>query len=147
MPGCSLNRDRFVKLIAEAESKSGLKFTSIAAGGWSAGCAAIREILKSPAAYDRIGRILCIDGIHTGYLNGKPGPAESAIETGNLETWEKLGRDAMAGLEEARRHHSFGDFSRNLREHHGNGGLLHATVGPETSIGDKMGADEDSDLE
>ncbi len=90
-------QDRFTKLVAEAESKTGLKFSSIAIAGWSAGCGAIREILKSPAAYDRIARVLCIDGIHTGYVNGKPGPKESEIETDNLTIWTRIGRDAIAG--------------------------------------------------
>lgn len=89
--------DRLLKLTAEAESKSGLKFGSIALGGWSAGCGAIREILKSPASYDRVSSVLCVDGIHTGYVNGKPGPKESAIETDNLANWTKLGRDAIGG--------------------------------------------------
>jgi hypothetical protein len=89
--------NRFLKLVAEAESKGGVKFASIALGGWSAGCGAIREILKSPASYERINSVLCVDGIHTGYVNGKPGPKESAIDTENLENWTKLGRDAIAG--------------------------------------------------
>jgi len=37
---------RFPKLISEAEDKSGLKFGETDLGGWSAGCGALREILK-----------------------------------------------------------------------------------------------------
>jgi hypothetical protein len=35
--------------------------------------------------------------VHTGYVDGKPGPEESKIETDNLQNWLRLGRDAMAG--------------------------------------------------
>jgi len=88
---------RFPKLIADAEGKSGLKFSEIDLGGWSAGCGALRQILKDPASYERVSRVLCIDGIHTGYANGKPGPTESQIDTDGLQTWLQFGRDAMAG--------------------------------------------------
>jgi hypothetical protein len=88
---------RFLRLIAEAEAKSGLTFNEVNLGGWSAGCGALRQILSDPASYDRVGGVLCIDGVHTGYVNGKPGPEESEIETDNLQIWLRLGRDAMAG--------------------------------------------------
>ena len=88
---------RFLRLVAEAEAKSGLKFSEVDLGGWSAGCGALRQILGDPASYERVGRVLCIDGVHTGYVDGKPGPEESKIETDNLQVWLRLGRDAMAG--------------------------------------------------
>jgi hypothetical protein len=88
---------RFSHLISEAEAKSGLTFGEIDLGGWSAGCGALRQILSDPASYDRVSGVLCIDGVHTGYVNGKPGPEESQIETDNLQNWLRLGRDAIAG--------------------------------------------------
>ena len=88
---------RFFRLIAEAETKSGLSFGEIDLGGWSAGCGALRQILADPASYDHVGGVLCIDGVHTGYVTGKPGPEESQIETDNLQAWLRLGRDAIAG--------------------------------------------------
>jgi len=88
---------RFPKLIADAEGKSGLKFGEVDLGGWSAGCGALRQILKDPTSYQRVSRVLCIDGIHAGYVNGKPGPMESQIDTENLQIWLQLGRDAIAG--------------------------------------------------
>ena len=92
-----LDPQRFPKLIADAESKSGLKFNEVDLGGWSAGCGALRQILKDHTSYERISRVLCIDGIHTGYVSGKPGPEESQIDTDGLQVWLQLGRDAMAG--------------------------------------------------
>jgi hypothetical protein len=88
---------RFGHLLGEAEKKSGLHFSTISLGGWSAGCGAIREILKSPDAYARVDRVLAVDGIHTDYLNGKPGPLESQLGTKNLDIWVRLARDAVAG--------------------------------------------------
>lgn len=92
---------RFPALLKEAETKAGLTFGRIALGGWSAGCGAIRQILKTPAAYDRVEAALVIDGIHTGYIGGKPGPLESKLDTSNLEIWLQLARDAMAGRKRA----------------------------------------------
>jgi hypothetical protein len=91
------NPDRFLLLLKEAEAKSGLRFARVLVGGWSAGCGAIRQILKTRSAYDRIDAVLCIDGIHTDYTEGKPGPLESKIGAENLEGWLTLGRDATAG--------------------------------------------------
>ncbi len=88
---------RFPRLIAEAQTKSGLTFSEVDLGGWSAGCGALRQLLKDPSSYDRVRRVLCIDGVHTGYVNDKPGPLESDIDTSNLQIWLRLGRDAMAG--------------------------------------------------
>jgi hypothetical protein len=63
---------------------------------WSAGCGAIREVLRAPEIYARTTAVLCIDGIHTGYRNGKPGPLESDLDTGNLDIWVQFARDAIA---------------------------------------------------
>jgi hypothetical protein len=95
------NAERFSALIKEAEAKSGLQFGRVLLGGWSAGCGAIRQILRSPAPYERVAGALLIDGIHTDYLDGKPGPLESKIGTENLDVWVQLGRDAIAGKKRA----------------------------------------------
>ena len=83
--------------MGEAEAKSGMRFPRVLVGGWSAGCGAIREILRTPASYARVDGALLIDGIHTDYADGKPGPLESKIGTANLQIWLQLARDAMAG--------------------------------------------------
>lgn len=88
---------RLARLISQAETKSGITFSEIDLGGWSAGCGALRRILTDPVSYNRVRRVLCIDGVHTGYVNGKPGPLDSQIETDNLDVWLRFGRDAMAG--------------------------------------------------
>lgn len=87
----------FERLIAEAESRAGVKFAPITLTAWSAGYGAIREILKTPENYSRVDRMLLIDGLHTGYVSGKPGPQESEIETDNLQIFLRFARDAVAG--------------------------------------------------
>jgi hypothetical protein len=97
---------RFLGLLREAESRAGIHFGRVMLGGWSAGCGAIRQILKSPESYTRVDAALMIDGVHTDYVDGKPGPIESQIDPGNLETWLRLGRDAMEGHKRAMATHS-----------------------------------------
>jgi hypothetical protein len=88
---------RFQRLLSEAETKAGIRFERVLLGGWSAGCAAIRQILHDPQAYARVDGILLIDGIHTNYVEGRPGPLESKIGTETLKVWEEFGGDAIAG--------------------------------------------------
>jgi len=88
---------RFPRLVHEAESKAHRRFARVIIGGWSAGCGAVRQILKSPEAYARVSSVICIDGMHTDYSNGQPGPLESTLSAGNLQVWLQLARDAIAG--------------------------------------------------
>jgi len=92
---------RFLNLLEEAQTKAGVRFGRVTLGGWSAGCGAIRQILQTPASYARVDAALMIDGIHTDYADGKPGPQESKIGTENLQIWLQLARDAMAGRKRA----------------------------------------------
>lgn len=87
----------FGSLLEEAESKAGDKFGPITLAGWSAGCGAIRQIMSTPEYYDRVANTIMIDGIHTSYVNGQPGPLESQIDPEQLQIFVKLARDAMAG--------------------------------------------------
>jgi hypothetical protein len=88
---------RFLALLAAAGAKSGMHFSRVLLGGWSAGCGAVRQILQDPESYKKVDGALLIDGIHTDYPEGKPGPLESKIGTANLQIWLQLGRDAIAG--------------------------------------------------
>jgi hypothetical protein len=91
------NAQRFSNLLHEAETKAGVRFAPVALGAWSAGCGAIREILKSPDSYALVQKVLLIDGIHTGYVGDKPGPLESQLQTDNLNIFLQLARDAIEG--------------------------------------------------
>ena len=88
---------RFPHLLREAEQKAHRRFGRVILGGWSAGCGALRQILKSPESYARVNSVVCIDGVHTDYVDGKPGPLESSLADDNLKVWLQLGHDAMAG--------------------------------------------------
>jgi len=97
---------RWAALLKEAESRAGMRFGRVMLGGWSAGCGAIRQILKAPDSYARVDAALMIDGIHSDYVDGKPGPLESKIAGDNLEIWLQLARDAVAGRKRAMVTHS-----------------------------------------
>jgi hypothetical protein len=91
------NPQRFGQWLQEAEAKAGVKFSPITLSGWSAGYGAIRAILQAPDNYARVARVLLIDGLHTGYVGGKPGPTESQLETDGLQIFLQFARDAVAG--------------------------------------------------
>jgi hypothetical protein len=87
----------FGRLLKEAETKAGVQFDPVGLTGWSAGYGAVREILKVPEHYERVRFVVLIDGMHTGYVNGKPGPLESGLTTEGLDVFVKFARDAVAG--------------------------------------------------
>jgi hypothetical protein len=87
----------FGNLLREAETRAGMKFGPITLAGWSAGCGAIRQIMSTPEYYDKVANTIMIDGIHTSYIGGMPGPLESRIDPKPLQIFIKLARDAMQG--------------------------------------------------
>lgn len=89
--------DALPALMKEASDKSGLHWSSITVGGWSAGCQGIRAMLRSPAAVKLIDRVVMIDGIHTSYIGGKPGPLESKIDIEALQHIAAFARAASTG--------------------------------------------------
>jgi len=90
--------EKLMEAIAAAEAVAHVKFSPLTLGGWSAGCGAIRDLLlKSQELFNRTHALLLIDGIHTDYVNGKPGPAESAINTDKLENWVRFAKLAITG--------------------------------------------------
>jgi len=88
---------RFPSLVAEAERKAGVRFRPITLAAWSAGCGAVRELLRQRDTAARVERIVAIDGMHADYVGGKPGPLESELDAGDLQTWMPFAREAMAG--------------------------------------------------
>lgn len=89
--------ERFLTLIHEAEKVLGVQFGKIMIGGWSAGCGALRAIVREEANLQRIDSVIAIDGIHTDYVEGKPGPQDSHLTDDNLQMWLKLGHAAVSG--------------------------------------------------
>lgn len=87
----------FEALVDAATDKAAMSWTQITVGGWSAGCQGIRAMLRHESAVKRIDRVLMIDGIHTSYIDGKPGPLESKIDTEALQPIATFAREAIAG--------------------------------------------------
>lgn len=87
----------FEALVDAAADKAGMSWVQITVGGWSAGCQGIRAMLRHESAVKRINRVLMIDGIHTSYTDGKPGPLESKIDTEPLQPIAAFAREAIAG--------------------------------------------------
>lgn len=81
----------FRKLLDEAAAKSGLTFGGITMGAFSAGCGAIRIMLRDPELYERIEAVVAMDGIHTDYKQGH------AVDDSLMEVWLKLAKDAVVG--------------------------------------------------
>lgn len=86
----------FAALIAEAETRSERKFERVGLTAWSAGYGAVRAILKQPANYERVQFVMLLDGLHAGYVGGKPGPMESALIADDLAVFVTLAKDAVA---------------------------------------------------
>jgi hypothetical protein len=87
----------FADLLHQAEEKAERKFEDVKLTAWSAGYGAVRAILKVPEHYDRVRFVLLLDGLHCGYVGGKPGPKESKLVTEDLAVFVKLAQDAVAG--------------------------------------------------
>ena len=89
---------RFLTLLTQAEQASNLHFNEVWLAGWSAGCGALRQILADPASYNRVHRVLCIDGVHACFLTvtPTPGPADSQLVPEHLTSWLHFGQDALA---------------------------------------------------
>ena len=87
----------FDRMLREAEQHAQRPWQSVTLSAWSAGYGAIREILSQPSAYQRVAAVLLVDGLHTSYVHGQPGPLESELETAGLEVFLRFASDASAG--------------------------------------------------
>lgn len=87
----------FTAWIQQAAQRVGKTWNRIEIGGWSAGCGGIRQILVHEEDRRHIDAVLLIDGVHSSYADGKPGPLESKIDTTKLASIATFAREAMAG--------------------------------------------------
>ena len=55
------------------------------------------NFMSTPEYYNQVANTIMIDGIHTSYIGGKPGPLESQIDPAPLQVFIKLARDAIQG--------------------------------------------------
>ncbi len=87
----------FTKLRDEASKEIGRPVSKLILVGWSAGYGAIREALKNETLRSDIEAVILLDGLHTGYVGGKPGPKESSLETDPMQPFLAFARQAVAG--------------------------------------------------
>jgi hypothetical protein len=87
----------FGQILTQASGKAKFRWTSITVAGWSAGCQGIRQIMRDSSAVKAIDRVLMIDGVHTSYTTGSPGPMESKIDTESLQPIAAFAREAISG--------------------------------------------------
>ena len=85
------------KLLKEIAVHLKRPISSLVLVGWSAGYGSIREIIHISEYESKVSHILLIDGLHTGYIGGKPGPLDSKLETEPLEPFLQFARKAVAG--------------------------------------------------
>lgn len=93
------NAELLGRLLKEAEGHLKQSISDLSLVGWSAGYGAIREILRQTSGGNRqprVSRILLLDGLHTGYVGGKPGPLESDLETAQLEPFLNYAKSAVS---------------------------------------------------
>jgi hypothetical protein len=87
----------FRRLLEEAEAKSDVRFSVVGLTGWSAGYGAVRAILSDKENYNRVSFVMLLDGLHAGYVSGKPGPLESELVSDDLAIFVRFARDAVGG--------------------------------------------------
>ncbi len=83
--------DAFPKMIREAEAKTNLKFGPLTLGCFSAGCGAVRTILRDEEVYGKTRGVVAIDGVYADFQGrNTPSPEQMAV-------WLKLSKDAIVG--------------------------------------------------
>lgn len=85
------NPDAFAELIREAETKTAMKFGPLILGCFSAGCGAVREILRDEVVYEKTRSVLALDGVYADFTT-RNRPA-----SGQLEIWLRLAKDSVVG--------------------------------------------------
>jgi hypothetical protein len=89
--------DAFGRLLREGEDRLGCRLEPVGLTAWSAGYGAVRAIMRDPRHYERVRFVVLLDGLHAGYVGGKPGPQRSQLVADDLAIFVQLARDAAAG--------------------------------------------------
>ncbi|MGE0813456.1 MAG: hypothetical protein AB7O28_26805 [Vicinamibacterales bacterium] len=97
--------DEFPALLEEARTAAATRlgrpvsFHPVVLTSFSAGYGAVRAILRTPAAYDRVSSVVLADSLHADYV-GDAGTARSAdlpVDEADLDVFLRLAADAAAG--------------------------------------------------
>jgi hypothetical protein len=109
---------RFSQLLAEAAMQlpAGSRFQPVIVTSFSAGYGAVREIRRNPANRAQIDAVVLMDGLHSSYVpESQPGPIDTESLRPFVDFFARSRRGAQTDAD-----HPFGDFSRDVRQHHGN---------------------------
>ncbi|WP_165249039.1 hypothetical protein [Paludisphaera soli] len=79
---------------AATESGARPEVGKVLLSSFSAGFGGVREILKTPASFDRIDAIVMADSIYCGYAGD---PAEKRVDPDLMEGFERFAREAAEG--------------------------------------------------
>jgi hypothetical protein len=85
------------KLLSESETFLNRPISDLILVGWSAGYGSIRELIRDQNYEPKIKSVLLLDGLHTGYIGGKPGPMESKLEEDPLKPFLAFAQKALKG--------------------------------------------------
>lgn len=85
------------KICGEAREALGRPISELILVGWSAGYGSIREILRQQFDQPPVTTVILLDGLHTGYVGGKPGPKESQLEVEPLTPFREFAKQAVEG--------------------------------------------------
>lgn len=96
------NTSLFATLLTDAQTRAraqpdisdSLTFDTLAVTSFSAGYAAIREILKQPTYYNQIDAIATLDSIHAGFVSY---PNNKTLIASQMADWRRFAADAAAG--------------------------------------------------
>lgn len=94
--------DSFSNLLAAAavarDAGRPMEFSSITLSGFSAGYGAIRQILRTPANWDRVHAVVLVDGMHAGYEPAKPDDGKRGpVDGSDLDVFVEFARQAVSG--------------------------------------------------
>jgi len=99
-----VDQTRFASLLAETthsvKTMTGRKDAHVRRLGlvaWSAGYAAVQQILVVPRYYDQIGAVVLLDGLHTGYVKKPDGTPTKEPELRTLAPFVRFAEDAAQG--------------------------------------------------
>jgi hypothetical protein len=86
--------DRTVAAVKDAKLDDDPKLGWVVVSSFSAGFGGVREMLKVPTNYDRIGALVLADSLYAGYVGD---PKEHRVDPANMEGFRRFTRDAGAG--------------------------------------------------
>ena len=98
------NTAHFGEIVAEVErdirkssGRSDAHVRRLGLVGWSAGYAAVQQILRVPKYYEQIGAVVLLDGLHTGWVHGADGKPTKEPELRTLGPVLRFAEDATKG--------------------------------------------------